>query len=202
MKRLLLLALCLGGCATAVDDPSQEIYFDLANDINVKSRCIFETPNQKVQFRAPDYVKVHRERLDAVVYCETTNGDVAHQIVEAGINDTTKWNALNAGVGFIGDVFEETSWAYPSTITIDFSAVNAAIHKTPPPPSYAETAEQNQNLVSQRVMYQTRRNLGGYNMSPNKSVSSERVNKDMVNPFDPESYGGSSKKLDSSPYNK
>jgi hypothetical protein len=166
MKRFLVLAsLCLAGCATLVEQPTQEIYFDLANDINVTARCLFETPHQKVQFDAPGYAKVQRSRYDAVVYCQTTNGGSFEQKVEIAVNDTSKWNILNAGAGFVEDVFEETAWSYPSKITINYAAATAALNETPPPITYEELVEQDMLGINGRIAQQTRQGLGGYNSS-------------------------------------
>ncbi|MAS87767.1 MAG: hypothetical protein CMH30_07325 [Micavibrio sp.] len=163
MKRFLLLtSILLTGCATLVDEPTQEIYFDLANDINVTARCMFETPHQRVQFDAPGYAKVQRSRFDAVVYCNTTNGDSIEKQIATSVNDTSKWNILNAGAGFVEDVFEETAWSYPSIITIDFEAVTAAVNETPPPLSYEQTVEQDLYGLNGRIAQQTRQGLGGH----------------------------------------
>ena len=120
--KLVLLALAgtLSGCATLLDEDTQEISVSLqCKERMVRAQCVAENSKGRWSFRAPGLVQVNNEFGDLNITCKV---QYMPQFT-VSVPSVPTWNLagnilLGGLIGAAYDVHNNTGLKYPETVTI------------------------------------------------------------------------------------
>lgn len=126
MKTLVMVifALLLSACATALDSQSQRITFDLVN--MQKARCEVYNHQGIVKsrsyiFQLPGTYNVERSIEDLHIDCLGLKGLEVKLVVPSQLNETANHNVTNLGLGVGVDAASQALFKYPDRIVVDFT---------------------------------------------------------------------------------
>ena len=120
--KLALLAMVgiLSGCATLLDEDTQEISVSLqCHERLVRAQCVAENSKGRWSFRAPGLVQVNNERGDLNITCKVQYMPAFTVSVPAMPTWNMAGNILLGGIiGAAYDVHNNTGLKYPETVGI------------------------------------------------------------------------------------
>ena len=120
--KLVLLALVgvLSGCATLLDDDTQEISVSLqCQERMVRAQCVAENSKGRWSFRAPGLVQVNNDYGDLNVTCKVQYMPQFSVSVPAVPTWNLAGNILLGGlIGAAYDIHNNTGLKYPETVSI------------------------------------------------------------------------------------
>jgi hypothetical protein len=120
--KLTLIALLgiLSGCATLLDEDTQEISVSLqCNERMVRAQCIAENSKGRWSFRAPGLVQVNNDFGDLNVSCKVQHLPLFTVSVPALPTWNLAGNLLLGGlIGAAYDIHNNTGLKYPETVNI------------------------------------------------------------------------------------
>lgn len=126
---LLSLAL-LAGCATVIEGQTQPITILTPGAESVD--CYLYNEDMSYKVRAGDTNEIMKSPNDLTIECLAPGNRQRTIVVESQLEPATLLNAVNAVVpGAAYDHFSRGLYAYPETITIDFSAMVATPYPQP-----------------------------------------------------------------------
>ena len=126
--KLALLAMVgiLSGCATLLDEDTQEISISLqCHERLVRAQCVAENSKGRWSFRAPGLVQVNNERGDLNITCKVQYMPPFTVSVPAMPTWNMAGNILLGGIiGAAYDVHNNTGLKYPENVNITSPACN------------------------------------------------------------------------------
>lgn len=138
MKRILALSLFVGllaGCATMIEGQTQPI--TILTPGAEGAECYLYNEDMRYKVRAGQKDEVMKSNHDLTVECLAPGNRQRTVIVKSQLEPATLLNATNAVVpGVAYDHFSRGMYAYPETVTVDFSREIVASY---PLPAYMNT---------------------------------------------------------------
>lgn len=128
---VVLLALCLGGCATLLESNQQELSVQaIENNMELFGvGCVLQNSAGRWFVMAPGKVMVQRSAGELTVDCKKADSSSGTDTVASKLNNIGLWGnvVLTAGIGYLVDKRTGSGFDYPSTVTV-------IMRRTPPPP--------------------------------------------------------------------
>ena len=133
----------LAGCATAIEDSSQEVEFRVVGADT--ALCHFKNDDYNYKIYAPNTVRIQKTRKPINLRCIATGNRERVATIEPEVSDMIAANFSNGFVpGVAWDVASGAAHAFPNVITVDFSGVPA---QPMPLPEYQRVLSQNPGLI-------------------------------------------------------
>ena len=117
---LLALVSVLSGCATLLDEDTQEISVSLqCKERQVRAQCVAENSKGRWSFRAPGVVQVNNDNGDLNISCKVQYMPQFTVSVSAMPTWNMAGNILMGGIiGAAYDLHNNTGLKYPETVSI------------------------------------------------------------------------------------
>lgn len=123
MKRALALfsILVLAACSSAIEGNTQDITLLTPGAENAE--CLLHNRDFKISVASGETRKVQRSEEDLIVECLAPGNRAKTITVENDVTDAGQANVLTLGLGALYDYADNSLYAYPSVITVDFRDV-------------------------------------------------------------------------------